>query len=226
MCLQWCHVWGWLIDNDISCWDCPAYGLPPVASCASCAHRRAGAGGPMCSLTKAALPYVGGCCHHNADLGGVGSARALDALPVAPWLLAAHRAATAEALVASHHSAPDLERRDGRTWLQLDDLAVPLVYGVTADAWGSAVALPLAEPIPDAPPHVAAAMEVLEALASGGNPRPAYAQLVALLDVTPLDALPAYWRSTVGETLALANEAAGWGAQTTDEGDDDTPCDH
>jgi hypothetical protein len=160
----------------------------------------------VCVLTKAALPYVGGCCHHNADLGYVGSALALDALTVAPWLLAAHRAATAEALLASHHSAPVPELRDGRAWLQLDDLAVPLVYGVTADAWESAVALPPAEPIPDAPPHFAMAMEVLEALASGGDPIRAYHQLVALLDVTPLDAIPAYWRSTVGETLALMTE--------------------
>lgn len=206
MCLQWCYVHGWLTDNDLPCWDCPAYGLPPAASCASCAHRRVGADGPLCRLTRVALPVVGGCCHHNAALEGVGDLHALATLPIAPWLLAAHRAATADELFATHPTAPDLDRRDGRAWLRHDDLAVPLVYGVTADAWGHAVGMPEPAPIPDAPLHTAVALEVLEALASGGDPDWAYRRLIGLLAETPLDAIPAYWRATVEQTLALMDE--------------------
>jgi len=207
MCLQWCHVQGWLIDNDLPCWDCAAYGLPPAASCATCLHRRDGDAAPLCSLTKTALPYVGGCCHHNADLGAQAAIRLVcDEVPVAPWLLAAHRAATVAELLAGHHSAPELELHDGRAWLRRDSLTVPLIYGVTADAWESAVAVPPSDPIPDAPPHFAAALEVLEALLSNDDPTPAYARLCALLVETPLEALPDYWRGTVAETLALLAE--------------------
>ena len=189
MCLQWCYIQGWLIDNDLPCGACPAYGRSPVAVCVTCVHRREGAHGPLCVLTHAPLPHVGGCCHHNADRGRVRDALPWDALPVAPWLPAAH-----------------LRAPDGEVWLRLADLAVPLVYGVTADAWETAVALPPAEPIPDAPPHVARAMDVLEALSEGGDPTRASSQLVALLAVTPLEEIPTYWRSIVAETVALITE--------------------
>jgi hypothetical protein len=193
------------MDNDLPCDDCAAYGQPPVAACATCPHQRTGAHGPVCRLTTAPLPTVGGCCHHGA-VARVTPALALDALPVAPWLLAAHRVATAAALLARHPSAPELERRDGRVWLRLDDLAVPLVYGVTADAWDTAIALPAPDTIPDAPPHFHAALEALEALHADGDPAPASARLRRLLVATPLETLPAYWRGTVTETLALLDE--------------------
>jgi len=189
MCLQWCYIQGWLIDNDLPCGACPAYGRSPVAACVTCVHRREGAHGPLCVLTHAPLPHAGGCCHHNADRGRDRDALPWDALPVAPWLPAAH-----------------LRAPDGEVWLRLADLAVPLVYGVTADAWETAVALPPAEPIPDAPPHVARAMDVLEALSEGGDPTRASSQLVALLAVTPLEEIPTYWRSIVAETVALITE--------------------
>lgn len=215
MCLQWCYVGGagegneqgWLIDNDVPCWGCPAYGLPPPASCDTCTHRRQGEAGPMCALTKLPLPYAGGCCHHNADVGsGATLAVALDDLAVAPWVLAVHQAATPAELLATHHSAPELEVRDGRAWLRLDELAVPFVYGVTADAWEDAVAMPEPEPIPDAPPHFAVALEALEAMQADGDPAPAYARLIRLLVDTPLETLPHYWRHSIVETLRLLEE--------------------
>ncbi len=207
MCLQWCHVRGWVIDNDVPCWECPAYGQPPVASCDTCIHRREGEAGPMCALTKLALPYAGGCCHHNVDLrAGAQIAVPLDELAVAPWVLAVHRATSPAALLADHHSAPELELRDGRAWLRLDELAVPFVYGVTADAWEAAVALPAPEPIPDAPPHFAVALEALETLQADGDVAPVYARLIRLLADMPLESLPDYWRGTIAETLNLLEE--------------------
>lgn len=206
MCLQFCHVRGWLIDNDVPCWECPAYGVPPAASCDTCVHRREGEAGPFCGVTKLALPYAGGCCHHNASVNTVQIAVPLDELAVAPWVLAAHHAATPAALLADHHSAPELELRDGRAWLRLDELAVPFVYGVTADAWEAAVAVPAAAPIPDAPPHVAVALEALETLHADGDIAPVYARLIRLLGEMPLESLPDYWRDTIAETLNLLEE--------------------
>jgi hypothetical protein len=207
MCLQWCYVRGWIIDNDLPCAGCPAYGRSPAASCDSCTHRCDGERGPLCALTRLPLPDAGGCCHHNAAAGaGEPIIVAVDDVTVAPWVLAAHRAATPAELLAGHHSAPELELRGGRAWLRLDCLAVPFVYGVTADAWEMAVALPEPEPIPDAPPHFAAALDALEALHAGGDPAPAHARLLALLAEAPLETLPDYWRGTVRETLALLEE--------------------
>ncbi|WP_322489354.1 hypothetical protein [Chloroflexus sp.] len=197
---------GWLIDNDLPCWDCPAYGQPPAASCDTCIHRREGEAGAFCGLTKLALPYAEWCCHHNASVNASQIAVALDDLAVAPWLLAVYHAMTPAELLADHHSAPELELRDKRAWLRLDELAVPFVYGVTADAWEAAVAMPEPEPIPDAPPHFAAALEALEALQAGGDVAPAYARLIQLLDEMPLASLPEYWRGTVAETLNLLKE--------------------
>lgn len=215
MCLQWCYVGGagegngqgWLIDNDVPCWGCPAYALPPAASCDTCTHRREGERGPFCGLTKLALPYAGGCCHHNASLHSRAEiALLVDELPVAPWVLAVHHAATPAELLTEHHSAPELEVAGGRAWLRFDELAVPCVYGVTADAWDSAVAVPEPEPIPDAPPHFAVALEALETMQADGDPAPAYAHLIHLLVDTPLEALPGYWRHSVAETLKLLEE--------------------
>lgn len=214
MCLQWCYVGGsgkgneqgWLIDNDVPCWGCPAYGQPP-ASCDTCSHRRKGDHGPFCGLTKLGLPYAGGCCHHNTRLDRRAErALLVDEVPVAAWVLAVHHVATPAELLAEHHSAPELEVRDGRAWLRLDELAVPFVYGVTADAWENAVAVPEPAPIPDVPPHFAVALEALETMQAGGDPAAAYARLICLLVETPLEALPGYWRHTVGETLKLLEE--------------------
>jgi hypothetical protein len=160
----------------------------------------------MCALTKLALPYARSCCHHNANLTVTQIAVALDDLAVAPWVLALHHAATPAALLADHHSAPELELHDGQAYLRLDELAVPFVYGVTADSWEHAVAMPTPEPIPDAPPHFAVALEALEALQAGGDIGPAYLRLTELLEGMPLASLPDYWRGTIAETLNLLEE--------------------
>jgi hypothetical protein len=150
------------------------------------------------------LPYAGGCCHHNAAVTvGEEEVIAVDALPVAPWVLEAYRVRSAAELVAEHHSAPEPEQRDGRRVVRIGDLAVPFVYGVTADAWEDAVALPEDGPIPDEPPHVAVAIAALEALADGGAVGEAYDQLMAVLEVMPLETVPEHWRGTILETLNL-----------------------
>lgn len=206
MCLQWCYVRAWVIDNDLPCRDCSAYGQAPVGLCASCAHRRDGERGPMCSLTRTALPYAGGCCHYNADLDAWPAALPLDALPIAPWVLAVHQATSPATLFAGYESAPDLELRGGQACVALDELAVPLVYGVTADAWTQAVGVPEPEPAPNAPPHFAVALDALETMQAGDDATPVHARLLELLEVAPLEGLPEPWRKIVAETLALLGE--------------------
>lgn len=116
MCLQWCHVQRWLIDNDLECAGCErgaASDLPGEWSCAGCSHLRQAAGAaPSCALTRARLPLLGRCCHWQAEPVLEETAR------LAPWLAAE-------------------DRQLGS--LRLGDLSVPLVYGVPADAWPAAV---------------------------------------------------------------------------------------
>ena len=201
MCLQWCYVRTMVIDNDVPCWECPAYGGPPPGPCATCTHRHPGAHGDVCGLTRMPLPTAGGCCHYNAIVTEAPEAVPLDAVAVAPWLLAGNPAAPPAAFLADHPSAPALEWRDGRAWLRLDELAVPVVYGVTADAWDDAVPAPL--PAPPDPPHAAVALEVLETLVAGGEVAPAAARLEALLAAQPLEDLPEAWRGIIAATLEL-----------------------
>ncbi len=120
MCLQWCHVQRWLIDNDQECIGCErgvARDLPPEWSCAECLHLLRPAGAPLsCALTRARLPLLGRCCHWQAALA------LEEASALAPWL-------------------EDAVRELRATLPGWDDLSVPLVYGVPAGAWAEAIEL-------------------------------------------------------------------------------------
>ena len=140
MCLQWCHVRGWLIDNDLACVGCPLGVLAPSApSCETCAHHQVDAGGAeVCALTHTALPHRRSCCHHNAAPAAE-THIPLELIPIAPWVTA-RWGDDPEALLATHHSAPGVAFDDEeRPALVLADLATPLVSGILSAQWPAAV---------------------------------------------------------------------------------------
>lgn len=140
MCLQWCHVRAWLIDNDLPCAGCdrgdPAR-LPAAWSCASCTHVIAHDGLPgICGLTRESLPLAGRCCHWRAELAPA-VMLAVSTRELAPWLADAGEVAE---VFASSPSAPPISfDSTGRVVVALGDLSVPLVYGVPAPAWDTAL---------------------------------------------------------------------------------------
>src|SRR6266498_3050234 len=140
MCLQWCHVRSWLIDNDLSCTGCDRSEpdlLPAAWSCASCTHLIAHDGqARICGLTRETLPLAGRCCHWSAELTS-SAALALSATELAPWLAEAGDAA--EVFAASSSAPPISFGAAGQVIVAIDDLSVPLVYGVPAPDWDAAL---------------------------------------------------------------------------------------
>lgn len=177
MCLQWCHVRRWLINNDMECSGCDrgvASELPRGWSCTKCRHMQQPTGAPpICALTKARLPWLGRCCHWQAEptLAATGA--------LAPWLEG---------------------RRLGLT--QPDRLSIPLVYGVPAGAWADAIEPDDCEP-PGEPLDTSrrAAIEAALEACERGDPvlRPAMRALDAALGPAGELGLPPAWRAIVAE---------------------------
>ena len=206
MCLQWCHVRGWLIDNDLTCVGCPLGVLAPSAPpCETCAHHQVDAGGAeVCALTHAALPHRRSCCQHNAAPAAE-THIPLELIPIAPWVTA-RWGDDPEVLLATHHSAPGVAFDDEeRPALVLADLATPLVYGIPAAQWPAAVDMPAWKPTPPPPPHLDAAIAYLERLEAGEEGAAERDALIALCQTSPLDTLVELWRARLSEALAGLN---------------------
>lgn len=204
MCLQWCHVQSWLIDNDLVCIGCDRHDpatLPSWVRCATCSHQLTPDGqSPQCGLTREALPILGGCCHWNATLI-VPSHLSLSSGDLAPWL-----GNDVLAVFAASPSAPlTLSAEDGCMSIVLSDLAVPLVYGVPAEEWGDALgwsadAVPL--DFDDVSQHATvAALEALET----DNATFAIA-LDTLRDALNTTVLPTEWHEVIVALLLLGRE--------------------
>lgn len=186
MCLQWCHVQRWLIDNDLPCLGCArgvAADLPAAWGCVSCQHIRPRAGAPpICGLTRAPLPAIGRCCHWRVEP----TVAPAEAPARAPWL---------------GLQALDLGQ------IALEQLSIPLIYGVPAAEWPlfdmPEADLPLAAPLDAA--RRAAIEAALAACDHGpGEFGPALRALdAALLPGGDAD-LPAGWRAIVRELRQIA----------------------
>ena len=212
MCLQWCHVQAWLIDNDLPCTGCdrsdPAR-LPDAWSCASCTHVILRDGLPgICGLTRETLPLAGRCCHWRAELAS-SPVLTLGAADLAPWL--AEVGDVAEVFTASLSAPPISFDSAGRVVVALGDLSVPLVYGVPAPEWDAALGWDRSARADAALPADAARLiaitAALEALEHGA---PAFEQ--ALLCIASasgpgeLAALPDGWRDIVVHLIALGRQ--------------------
>ena len=133
MCLQWCHVTKQIIHNDHACFHCPtAIRLAREnEDCATCTHYR----GQTCALTGIAIPAQRNCCHHNVQATPSGTLE-LTADNIHPMQLIFHLVDDLEQLFWLVESAPEPKViRPGVIQVQLDDLAVPFVYGVPISAW-------------------------------------------------------------------------------------------
>lgn len=214
MCLQWCHTTKRLIDNDLPCLDCthfPQHGAPAGESCATCIHRVASEDtAPFCGLSKAPIPLRAHCCHWNVERESRPILLLSDA-DVAPGVLDMWGVTSIAALFAHSDSAPEVSvEGDGRVQVALDDLAIPLVYGVPAAHWEAALVADgggwAADVRVDVPSEVAAAVvALLDALGGQMNADgdAAYEALYDALSRHPVGALPDPWPAMITEALGL-----------------------
>jgi hypothetical protein len=142
MCLQWCHVRRLLVDNDIPCaLLCPdAIRLAQVEQhCRRCMHYQPAEIG-LCLLTHEIIPLAGNCCHWNAAIEG-GEVLLFLGENVPEALAAAHGVETTTQIFEMVESAPELpeDRPEEGLPMQIEELAVPLVYGVVAADWDRAL---------------------------------------------------------------------------------------
>ena len=212
MCLQWCHVRSWLIDNDLPCTGCDRSEpdlLPAAWSCASCMHLIAHDGqAGICGLTRETLPLAGRCCHWQAER--ISSMRLLIGdEDIAPWLNGA-----AVAIFDASPSAPPITFDAGRVVVDLDALSVPLVYGVPAFAWDAALGWELPMPVDLGTPfHDVRQRAITDALAALEQGAPALEQslgeLAEALGPDGIVALPEGWLDILTELIALGRDFYG-----------------
>lgn len=142
MCLQWCHVRGLVIDNDLPCTGCtrfPAHSLPVQEHCSTCIHMKQENGAQaLCALSRMPLPKIGRCCHYNVVEDDRRTVQ-LSTAHVAPEVLQIWDVADVAELFAQSASAPDYAVVEGLIHVDLWDLALPFVYGVPAPFWGAAL---------------------------------------------------------------------------------------
>lgn len=204
MCLQWCHVQSWLIDNDLVCIDCDRHNpatLPAWVRCATCTHQRTPDDQPPhCALTHEGLPIAGGCCHWNVSIA-TETSLALGPGDLAPWL-----GSDVLAVFAASPSAPDVVTDErGYVTIARDDLSVPLVYGVPADEWADALGWSrdlVTLDFDDALQH--ATVAALEALETDSSTF--VAALDALHIVLDSAVMPTEWREVIVALLLLGRE--------------------
>lgn len=215
MCLQWCHVRRWLINNDFVCTGCD-YGdpqrLPAQFSCRTCAHRVVQVSTEdMCGLTHEYLPVVRRCCHWNvAPCSAITLVLKNDDL--APWIQGPQGVV---GVFNESDTAPDVVV-DGeqRVAVTLDELSVPLVYGVPSPNWDDALGLEPLQPIPGlqpAPtPDVDALVEALGCIEEGGPVLVAALDaLIATLHPNALVCTEVTWRNYVTSLVELCREHYG-----------------
>lgn len=179
MCLQWCHVRRWLINNDQLCEGCELQRvaeLPAAWSCASCTHRVMRSDeADRCGLTGAGLPLAGRCCHWCVPLSTPAPAEPQGA----PWLGACNH----------------------------DAMSVPLVYGVPAAGWEEALGIDSVRELEAcAPPldplrrnTILATLALLDA--PSADIGAVMAQLRASLGPPGLAGLPPVWQAIVIELM-------------------------
>ncbi len=133
MCLQWCHVTRQIIDNDYPCVHCDPdkrFGKARE-DCATCRHVR----GENCALSAMPIPQERTCCHHDVEATPQGRLE-LGMAHVHPSVLQSHRARDLMDLFWMVESAPEAQPiGQGMIAVQLEELAVPFVYGVPASEW-------------------------------------------------------------------------------------------
>lgn len=143
MCLQWCHVRSLLVDNDIPCLMlCPdAIRLAQVEkNCRSCAHCQSGDGVDLCLLTHEITPLAENCCHWNATIES-GEVLLVLGETVPLDLAQAHGVESTAQIFEMVDTAPELEENTPEEGIPMyiEEMSVPLVYGVIATAWDKAL---------------------------------------------------------------------------------------
>lgn len=133
MCLQWCHVRKLIVHNDHPCFHCPtAIRLAKTdEDCSTCAHYR----GQTCAMTGMEIPKQRSCCHHDVETTQLETLE-LTADNIHPMQLLFHDVQDLEGLFWLVESAPEPKViRPGVIQVQMEDLAVPFVYGIPASEW-------------------------------------------------------------------------------------------
>jgi hypothetical protein len=210
MCLQWCHVRRLLIDNDLPCSGCsrfPAFLLLQEEGCESCQHWREQDGKPaFCSLSQMPLPKIGRCCHWQVE-ADTRSEITLTTADVAPDVLTIWGVDTVAELFERSETAPDYETSDtDHVSVNLDDLALPFVYGVPAAQWDDALDGPAIVQGNDVPLELGhAVLALLEA--DQQNDQQARSRLEELLVGHPLESLPMAWQELVASALQLTQRS-------------------
>jgi hypothetical protein len=128
MCVTYCHRRQVLYWNheDCSSQTCPLVN-GPHGRCDDCRHRR----GDICRLTNAPLPESGGCCHGNVALA--------QGLRVVTRTMLEPLGVGAEEMVAEvleRWGAPYEVNGRGQVVVDPDELGIPTVYGLGAEAVG------------------------------------------------------------------------------------------
>ena len=142
MCLQWCHVRGVLVDNDIPCTQlCPdeIRLAHEKKNCRSCTHYQPGEVA-LCLLTHEITPLAETCCHWNAEIQSGEVVLVLgETVPVA--LAKAHCVENTHQIFEMVDTAPELDESipDEGFSMQIEEMAVPLVYGIVSTAWDAAL---------------------------------------------------------------------------------------
>lgn len=142
MCLQWCHVRNILVDNDIPCsLLCPdeIRLAQQEKDCLDCVHYEEGEIG-LCLLTHEIAPLSETCCHWNA-IRQSGSVVLVLGKTVPVALAAAHGVRSTAQIFEMVDSAPELDESAPQEGfeMQIDAMAVPLIYGVTSTDWDAAL---------------------------------------------------------------------------------------
>jgi hypothetical protein len=213
MCLQWCHVQRLIIDNDLPCSGCtrfPAFLLPDNESCLSCQHRREQDDKPaFCSLSQMPLPKAGRCCHWNAE-ADTRQIVQLTTADVAPDVLTIWGVDTVAELFAHSETAPDYEPEGSESVrIDLDDLALPFVYGVPAAHWDDVLDGPAIVQGNDIPSELGHAVLALLKAAERNvqEYQQARAALEKLLEQHPFESLPMAWQELVASALQLTQRS-------------------
>ena len=149
MCLTYCHRRDLLFDSDTDdvCGVC-SFNFQDEKTCDVCVHQTSAkslSDERACALARAPQPARRWCCHCNVqpksgwrglDPSGKDMRGHLRRLCVdLPW--ANH--ATPMAVVLEMYGAEYQSNAQGEYTLNLDSLAVPLVYGVPVEHWTNAI---------------------------------------------------------------------------------------
>jgi len=143
MCLQWCHVRSLLVDNDIPCeLLCPTEIrlAQEDKSCRTCSHYQPAGEVDLCLLTHEITPLAENCCHRNAAIEG-GEVLLVLGKTVPEALAKAHGVESTAQIFEMVETAPELEENTPEEGIsiRIEELSVPLVYGLIATAWDEAL---------------------------------------------------------------------------------------